>query len=151
MGPAVPRDQIDLSKPDVKWTKCYENGRERWKPVKKLGPQDRLCGIQEYDYGDYDPAIHEYGPGEAEFIRLIQPREILDQQGEVDSIMHLIQDEEVTAELHHLGLPPDEYYDELRRLWGLWWPEADPKLLDCLLYTSPSPRDATLSRMPSSA
>ena len=23
--------------------------------------------------------------------------------------------------------------------------------LDCLLYTSPSPRDATLSRMPSSA
>ena len=25
------------------------------------------------------------------------------------------------------------------------------QLLDCLLYTSPSPRDATLSRMPSSA
>ena len=25
------------------------------------------------------------------------------------------------------------------------------KFLDCLLYTSPSPRDATLSRMPSSA
>ena len=30
------------------------------------------------------------------------------------------------------------------------WPEpADPRF--CLLYTSPSPRDATLSRMPSSA
>ena len=27
--------------------------------------------------------------------------------------------------------------------------KANPK--DCLLYTSPSPRDATLSRMPSSA
>ena len=26
-----------------------------------------------------------------------------------------------------------------------------PKSLSCLLYTSPSPRDATLSRMPSSA
>ena len=26
-----------------------------------------------------------------------------------------------------------------------------PELTDCLLYTSPSPRDATLSRMPSSA
>ena len=25
------------------------------------------------------------------------------------------------------------------------------QLIDCLLYTSPSPRDATLSRMPSSA
>jgi len=27
----------------------------------------------------------------------------------------------------------------------------DIQILDCLLYTSPSPRDATLSRMPSSA
>ena len=30
--------------------------------------------------------------------------------------------------------------------------EIDPnEIEDCLLYTSPSPRDATLSRMPSSA
>ena len=29
--------------------------------------------------------------------------------------------------------------------------EATNQLSDCLLYTSPSPRDATLSRMPSSA
>ena len=29
--------------------------------------------------------------------------------------------------------------------------EANVPLNDCLLYTSPSPRDATLSRMPSSA
>ena len=28
---------------------------------------------------------------------------------------------------------------------------GDPKRIICLLYTSPSPRDATLSRMPSSA
>ena len=28
---------------------------------------------------------------------------------------------------------------------------ATPQNMDCLLYTSPSPRDATLSRMPSSA
>ena len=28
---------------------------------------------------------------------------------------------------------------------------TDKELKDCLLYTSPSPRDATLSRMPSSA
>ena len=28
---------------------------------------------------------------------------------------------------------------------------ADAEGVDCLLYTSPSPRDATLSRMPSSA
>ena len=29
--------------------------------------------------------------------------------------------------------------------------EIDEKYKSCLLYTSPSPRDATLSRMPSSA
>ena len=29
--------------------------------------------------------------------------------------------------------------------------ETRPMFIDCLLYTSPSPRDATLSRMPSSA
>ena len=29
--------------------------------------------------------------------------------------------------------------------------ESDEETTDCLLYTSPSPRDATLSRMPSSA
>ena len=33
---------------------------------------------------------------------------------------------------------------------GLGWTLRD-KRYDCLLYTSPSPRDATLSRMPSSA
>ena len=30
-------------------------------------------------------------------------------------------------------------------------PALEGRLWDCLLYTSPSPRDATLSRMPSSA
>ena len=30
-------------------------------------------------------------------------------------------------------------------------PEVDAYVISCLLYTSPSPRDATLSRMPSSA
>ena len=32
-----------------------------------------------------------------------------------------------------------------------WKIAAGEKVLTCLLYTSPSPRDATLSRMPSSA
>ena len=31
------------------------------------------------------------------------------------------------------------------------WIDCDAWVNDCLLYTSPSPRDATLSRMPSSA
>ena len=44
------------------------------------------------------------------------------------------------------------------RFWETQFKQIKPKILnsnrryyDCLLYTSPSPRDATLSRMPSSA
>ena len=53
-----------------------------------------------------------------------------------------------------LGGPP---VSKGLRLWMEAWPPAhlvvfDPEQRwDCLLYTSPSPRDATLSRMPSSA
>ena len=34
---------------------------------------------------------------------------------------------------------------------GIWRHNEIVQFRDCLLYTSPSPRDATLSRMPSSA
>ena len=69
-----------------------------------------------------------------------------------------------------LGTKPitgDRYYDkdfadkEWDKLWTKVWLIAglesqmpnpnDYITCDCLLYTSPSPRDATLSRMPSSA
>ena len=50
-------------------------------------------------------------------------------------------------ELLDIVRDPESSYDEKR--------EAQKKIAkmprDCLLYTSPSPRDATLSRMPSSA
>ena len=36
-------------------------------------------------------------------------------------------------------------------IYKVYYDPGDPPYLDCLLYTSPSPRDATLSRMPSSA
>ena len=39
------------------------------------------------------------------------------------------------------------YPFEMDEFWAMQW----PMLWACLLYTSPSPRDATLSRMPSSA
>ena len=39
--------------------------------------------------------------------------------------------------------------DEFNDLKYYWFKESE--LNGCLLYTSPSPRDATLSRMPSSA
>ena len=34
---------------------------------------------------------------------------------------------------------------------SVWWPNKDHMYDDCLLYTSPSPRDLSTSRMPSSA
>ena len=40
--------------------------------------------------------------------------------------------------------------DEVHML-GYFLRHEDEELQDCLLYTSPSPRDATLARMPSSA
>ena len=61
------------------------------------------------------------------------------------------------------GVSPDELRGDMDGLGDkvrpFFEPEGPPKLIFvyqapdtvCLLYTSPSPRDATLSRMPSSA
>ena len=46
--------------------------------------------------------------------------------------------------LEHVAHLEDYINDE-------WHPELKHKLKSCLLYTSPSPRDRTRSRMPSSA
>ena len=48
---------------------------------------------------------------------------------------------------------PEEFKEKLKNIWE---PMVDVKvvsrlILSCLLYTSPSPRDRTRSRMPSSA
>ena len=48
-------------------------------------------------------------------------------------------EESIIRDLHWLGLVPDE------------GPDAGGDYGPCLLYTSPSPRDGLLSRMPSSA
>ena len=47
---------------------------------------------------------------------------------------------------HTSGHPDDTTLEEQEQILNL-----SPKLKDCLLYTSPSPRDGLLSRMPSSA
>ena len=45
-----------------------------------------------------------------------------------------------------------EKIDQLRKdLFDLRFKQATRQLNDCLLYTSPSPRDLSTSRMPSSA
>ena len=49
------------------------------------------------------------------------------------------------------SLTPEEYESYLTALPDMQGNAEAVRLVDCLLYTSPSPRDATLSRMPSSA
>ena len=44
-----------------------------------------------------------------------------------------------------------EALSEIDNLSKAWEKEVSDMYIDCLLYTSPSPRDGLLSRMPSSA
>ena len=44
-----------------------------------------------------------------------------------------------------------QHDDKFRSVQGFWNGMVETKNLLCLLYTSPSPRDGLLSRMPSSA
>ena len=59
-----------------------------------------------------------------------------------DELIELVSVEDLDSEV--------EQADVIREKIGLCIMDID-KAIDCLLYTSPSPRDATLSRMPSSA
>ena len=49
--------------------------------------------------------------------------------------------------------PAGAFIDDIQSFPALTFglPPRRVEVMDCLLYTSPSPRDATLSRMPSSA
>ena len=48
-------------------------------------------------------------------------------------------------------VPKKDYFDGLFGVFADSLPDAWGQLLFCLLYTSPSPRDRSVSRMPSSA
>ena len=67
------------------------------------------------------------------------------QQGAGFGVLGGEAEEVVRLEVHTLPAPEVEYERTLRRLL------AEKKVKGCLLYTSPSPRDGLLSRMPSSA
>ena len=52
---------------------------------------------------------------------------------EQERVMHLVQDDETISEVHHCLIPPDEYYEELGKLWKKWWPQADVKVLEHMM------------------
>ena len=69
-----------------------------------------------------------------------------------------IEEQGVTAYsvYNHMLLPAafgsiEDSYEHLKKDVQVWDVAAERQVEICLLYTSPSPRDATLSRMPSSA
>ena len=63
-----------------------------------------------------------------------------------DKILYLFEEED-DATRYAMQLEDEHDYPEMHIIEV----EDDIMLKTCLLYTSPSPRDATLSRMPSSA
>ena len=77
------------------------------------------------------------------------------------SVPNILATRYASAAMRSIWTPENKIRAE-RRLWltvmeaqadlGVSFGGDDPEqVLACLLYTSPSPRDATLSRMPSSA
>ena len=80
-----------------------------------------------------DPGVHGLGLGDGDRIANIEPTlmEATDENEEM--ISHLVQDEEVIAELHDCVLPPDQYYEALSELWKEWWPKANPDLLEHMM------------------
>ena len=70
--------------------------------------------------------------------------------GENATILHYTVNDDTCDEgeviLIDAGCEYNGYASDITRSWPV-----NGKFSDCLLYTSPSPRDATLSRMPSSA
>ena len=74
---------------------------------------------------------------------VMKARKLMDKKRERDEIKDLAQDlaQEILIIDTHLDTPIQLYMQK----------DKNGSYEDCLLYTSPSPRDATLSRMPSSA
>ena len=77
---------------------------------------------------------------------------------ELEEALAILKEVSGEAKIHHLVRVLDEDHDgniNLEELAEVRPPQSQVPSLSqvypCLLYTSPSPRDATLSRMPSSA
>ena len=90
------------------------------------------------------------------------------QQGEMVTATQSLSDDLITSFAEDLGAdiklvdPGEEHEEELRKMLGIEDEVDDeaaadsdaplrPPVITCLLYTSPSPRDLSTSRMPSSA
>ena len=112
---------------------------------------ERAKKLFKADYANVQPHSGS-SANAAAFLAMLQPNDVILGMS-LDHGGHLTHGAKVNFSgrnyvAHQYGLHPDTHdidYDQVRDLAK----EHNPKI--CLLYTSPSPRDATLSRMPSSA
>ena len=70
--------------------------------------------------------------------------------------LNLLSNEKDIKENIEKILPPEAKIESIEKsifpgIYKVFYGDLQPLYVSCLLYTSPSPRDATLSRMPSSA
>ena len=70
-------------------------------------------------------------------------------------VVVIVPDRNITVDNRMLVLDQHDWNFDDSHIHAIHWNETSGELeyvdTSCLLYTSPSPRDATLSRMPSSA
>ena len=103
-------------------------------PALRLGDEVVDCMKEEELYHFTDPGVHRSDVDEDERVTVVTEPPVMEVEDEnKEFVLHLVQDEPTIAELNHCVTPPDEYYDELRVLFGKWWPKADPKLLDHMI------------------
>ena len=106
----------------------YGLGDGRGGKAPKEMPRDLAVSIEEQL--TYDPGDHRCQEGQIDNITTIEPTIVREDPEEGETIIHLVQDEDVVNDLHDCAVPPDEYYDELFKKWQEWWPNCSEGLLE---------------------
>ena len=123
--------------------------------LRSLGTEDWKCAYVQNcrrptdgRYGENPNRMQQY----YQFQVLLKPSPDNTKQLYLESLLFL----GIDGENNDIGFVEDDWESPTLGAWGLGWEVwcngmEITQFTYCLLYTSPSPRDATLSRMPSSA
>ena len=93
------------------------------------GDDDRNGGVSDPATLTRCPKPRDYGLGDQDRVNQIAPT-VVESTDYTETVMHLVQDEQLIAELHEIVLPPDEYYEELATVLAARLKGADPSLVE---------------------